>query len=44
MNDPNPTRQLHDLGQSLWIDNIDRDMLATGKLQGYVTRVTAGLP
>ena len=23
----NATRQLHDLGQSLWLDNITRDML-----------------
>ncbi len=36
----NPTRQLHDLGQSLWIDNIDRDMLATGKLQGYIDELS----
>jgi transaldolase len=40
MADPNPTRQLHDLGQSLWVDNIDRDMLATGKLQGYVDELS----
>jgi transaldolase len=38
--EPNPTRQLHDLGQSLWIDNIDRDMLASGKLQGYVDELS----
>ena len=22
----NPTRQLHDLGQSLWLDNITREL------------------
>jgi transaldolase len=36
----NPTKQLHDLGQSLWIDNIDRDMLATGKLREYIDELS----
>jgi transaldolase len=36
----NPTKQLHDLGQSLWIDNIDRDMLATGKLREYIDQLS----
>jgi transaldolase len=36
----NPTRQLHDLGQSLWIDNIDREMLASGKLRGYIDELS----
>jgi transaldolase len=31
-----PTRQLHDLGQSLWVDNISRDMLASGTLARYI--------
>jgi hypothetical protein len=26
----NPTQQLHDLGQSLWLDNITRNLLASG--------------
>jgi transaldolase len=26
------TRRLHDLGQSLWLDNITRDLLASGRL------------
>lgn len=26
----NPTRQLHDLGQSLWLDNITRELLDNG--------------
>jgi transaldolase len=31
-----PTRQLHDLGQSLWLDNITRTMLDDGTLAGYI--------
>jgi transaldolase len=31
-----PTEKLHDLGQSLWIDNITRDMLDQGTLEGYI--------
>src|SRR5260221_14411583 len=30
------TRQLHELGQSLWLDNITRDLLNSGTLQRYV--------
>jgi transaldolase len=29
------TKQLHDLGQSLWLDNISRSLLKTGTLQKY---------
>ena len=32
----NPTRQLHDLGQSLWLDNITRDILENGTLKHYI--------
>ncbi|MFZ3323801.1 MAG: transaldolase [Usitatibacter sp.] len=32
----NPTRQLHDLGQSLWLDNITRGLLSNGTLARYV--------
>jgi len=32
----NPTRQLHDLGQSLWLDNITRDILDNGTLKRYI--------
>jgi transaldolase len=32
----NPTRQLHDLGQSLWLDNITRDILDDGTLQRFI--------
>ena len=30
------TRTLHDLGQSLWLDNITRTMLDEGTIKGYV--------
>ncbi len=30
------TKQLHDLGQSLWVDNISREMLVTGTLARYI--------
>jgi transaldolase len=32
----NATRKLHDLGQSLWLDNITRDMLDDGTLERYI--------
>ncbi len=32
----NSTRQLHDLGQSLWLDNITREILDNGTLQRYI--------
>ncbi len=31
-----PTGQLHRLGQSLWLDNITRDLLSSGTLQRYI--------
>jgi transaldolase len=31
-----PTRQLHDLGQSLWLDNITRELLDKGVLRRYI--------
>ena len=30
------TARLHDLGQSLWLDNITRDLLTTGTLKLYI--------
>jgi len=30
------TQTLHDLGQSLWLDNITRDLLTTGTLKRYI--------
>jgi transaldolase len=32
----NTTRQLHDLGQSLWLDNISRGILDDGTLRRYI--------
>lgn len=32
----NPTQRLHDSGQSLWLDNITRDLLTKGTLQRYI--------
>jgi transaldolase len=34
------TRQLHDLGQSLWLDNITRDLLESGTLARYVNELS----
>jgi transaldolase len=31
-----PTRALHELGQSLWLDNVTRDLLNSGTLQSYI--------
>src|SRR5205823_6293762 len=36
----NATRRLHDLGQSLWLDNITRDMLNNGMLKGYIEELS----
>jgi transaldolase len=30
-----PAKRLHDLGQSIWLDNITRDILANGTLERY---------
>ena len=35
-----PTGTLHDLGQSLWLDNITRDLLTTGTLQRYIDELS----
>jgi transaldolase len=32
----NATQKLHDLGQSLWLDNITRDLLNSGTLKRYI--------
>jgi len=34
------TQQLHDLGQSLWIDDITREMLDSGTLQKYIDEMS----
>jgi transaldolase len=36
----NATRALHDLGQSLWLDNITRDLLANGTLRRYIDELS----
>jgi transaldolase len=35
-----PTKALHDLGQSLWLDNITRDILDNGTLRRYVDELS----
>ena len=35
-----PTQQLHDLGQSLWLDNITRGHLANGILRRYISELS----
>lgn len=35
-----PTEKLHDLGQSLWVDNITRTMLGDGTLRGYAEELS----
>jgi transaldolase len=32
----NPTQQLHDIGQSIWLDNITRGLLTSGTLRRYI--------
>ena len=36
----NATRQLHDLGQSLWLDNITRGILRDGTLRRYISELS----
>lgn len=36
----NNTRKLHDLGQSLWLDTISRELLATGTLARYIAELS----
>jgi len=36
----NSTRTLHDLGQSLWLDNITRDLLNSGTLERYINELS----
>jgi transaldolase len=35
-----PTEALHELGQSLWVDNITRTMLDDGTLAGYISELS----
>ena len=34
------TQKLHDLGQSLWLDNITRDLLTSGTLRRYIDELS----
>ena len=34
------TQKLHELGQSLWLDNITRDLLTTGTLRRYIDELS----
>jgi len=36
----NATQKLHDLGQSLWLDNITRSLLASGTLRRYIDELS----
>jgi transaldolase len=35
-----PTRKLHDLGQSIWLDNITRELLSSGTLERYIRELS----
>jgi transaldolase len=35
-----PTQALHDLGQSIWLDNITRDLLNNGTLKRYIDELS----
>jgi transaldolase len=34
------TKSIHDLGQSIWLDNITRDLLKSGTLEGYIDELS----
>ncbi|MGA2537265.1 MAG: transaldolase [Terracidiphilus sp.] len=36
----NATQLLHNLGQSIWLDNITRDLLNSGKLASYIAELS----
>jgi transaldolase len=35
---PGPIQELHDLGQSLWLDNLSRELITSGTLERYIDR------
>ena len=35
-----PTQALHNLGQSLWLDNITRNLLRSGTLRRYIDELS----
>src|SRR5438309_11979280 len=39
-NQMNATQKLHELGQSLWLDNITRDLLTSGTLRRYIEELS----
>ena len=36
----NATKKLHDVGQSLWLDNLTRDLLDNGTLKRYIAELS----
>jgi transaldolase len=36
----NATQSLHELGQSLWLDNLTRDLLRSGTLARYIRELS----
>jgi len=34
------TQALHNLGQSIWLDNITRDLLDSGVLKRYISELS----
>lgn len=38
------TQQLHDLDQSLWLDNITRGLLTSGTLRHYIDELSRPRP
>ena len=38
------TRKLHDLGQSLWLDNLTRELLDEGTLRRYIEELSIAGP
>ncbi len=36
----NPTKMLHNIGQSIWLDNITRELLNSGTLQRYIDELS----
>src|SRR5712671_7986732 len=34
------TQKLHDLGQSIWLDNITRELLTSGTLKRYIDELS----
>lgn len=41
MSNGTPTQKLHHLGQSIWLDNLTRDLLTSGTLKRYIDEFSA---